>query len=167
MVRQGDPALNTGAARPVLDRHLVGSRTCKITETENQDGRMVFEGNSNLQRRDRRRTPRNMGASDFFSRHGRAATVSKFRSTSGSACKTSSHTPPRSAKLKLRAARDCSRACSATCRRSCAAAASRSVDRNMNVSRSNCCGVVTPRSLSCGAIEIGAGTLKQDLRTLL
>ena len=45
---------------------LFAHELCQITKAQTQDGRMVSEGSSDLQRRNRRRTPRNLGASDFF-----------------------------------------------------------------------------------------------------
>src|SRR5262245_40180805 len=52
-----------------------------------------------------RRCAAKYGRIRFLSCRGRAETASKFRSISGIACRTRSHTPPRSAKVKLRVSR--------------------------------------------------------------
>src|SRR5262249_33812828 len=63
---QGDPAFYPRPARPVLPHHAIRARALKVGQTQDQNRRVVSEGDPDLQRRYRSGAPRNMGASDFF-----------------------------------------------------------------------------------------------------
>src|SRR5262249_29320693 len=66
VVRQGDPALSPRPTRPVPHHHALRARALKVGKAQDQNRRVVSEGDPDLQRRYRGGAPRNMGASNFF-----------------------------------------------------------------------------------------------------
>jgi hypothetical protein len=82
-LRQGDPAHHSGPARPVLHRDALRTRSLQIAKAQTENRSVVSKTSPDLQRCNCRRTPRNMGPSDFF--HVPAKPRPGFRNKFGSA----------------------------------------------------------------------------------
>ena len=66
MVGQSNSAHHAGPAQIILHHYTLGKRSRKITKAQTQDRRLVSKNGPDLQRRHRRRAPRNLAPSDFF-----------------------------------------------------------------------------------------------------